>query len=95
MKGQLQHATWTDALQAVAAATANLGPNEFKAIAGGQGHSTYTPSNAGDSVVLRPALTFVGHVRMQGQLGVPACLSNAVISQCTRDMFWRQLGCVV
>jgi hypothetical protein len=40
VKGQLQHATWTDALQAVAAATANLGPNEFKAIAGGQALST-------------------------------------------------------
>jgi hypothetical protein len=35
VKGQLQHATWTDALQAVAAATSNLKPNEFKAIAGG------------------------------------------------------------
>lgn len=32
--GQLQQATWGDALKAVAAATANLGPNEFKAIAG-------------------------------------------------------------
>lgn len=34
VNGQLQQATWSDALQAVAAATANLGPNEFKAIAG-------------------------------------------------------------
>jgi hypothetical protein len=34
VKGQLQQATWGDALRAVAAATADLKPNEFKAIAG-------------------------------------------------------------
>lgn len=34
VNGQLQQSTWGDALAAVAAATANLGPNEFKAIAG-------------------------------------------------------------
>jgi hypothetical protein len=35
VKGQLQQATWGEALKQVAAATENLGPNEFKAIAGG------------------------------------------------------------
>lgn len=41
VKGQLQQATWGDALRAVAAATADLKPNEFKAIAGGA-HTLHT-----------------------------------------------------